>query len=207
MDVAKGRWTRDDWTMAALRAIARGGINSVTVDGLATELGATRGSFYWHFKDRAALVTAAVEYWERRGTIEVIEDLARRADPRERLRALFAVAFDEEVIVGLEPALTAHADDPLVAPSLRRVTERRVAFLTSLYADLGLAPPVARRQAVTAYAAYLGWFSLRRIGSDGVPEVAPQGVAAADALPYLIDQLMPDERRHESSDESSGREP
>lgn len=48
--------TRDDWTCAALDAIAAGGIASVAVDRLATTLQASRGSFYW----RCELIDAAL---------------------------------------------------------------------------------------------------------------------------------------------------
>lgn len=187
--MARGRVTRDDWTMAALRAMARGGLAAVAVEPLAAQLGITRGSFYWHFKDREALLVAALEFWERAATTDVIAALADIAEPRQRLRALFAEAFGDEVIAGLEPALLAHADHPAVAPVLARVTRRRVDFLAELYAGLGLTPAVARRQAVVAYAAYLGWFELRRAAADVVPEVATSGRRAQSALAHLLTQL------------------
>src|SRR3954453_8612881 len=64
--------TSDDWTRAALEALARGGLAAVAVEPLAKELGATKGSFYWHFADRSALLEAALDLWERRDTDRVI---------------------------------------------------------------------------------------------------------------------------------------
>ena len=43
------------WVEAAFDALAEGGIEAVRIDPLAKQLGVTRGSFYWHFTDRAAL--------------------------------------------------------------------------------------------------------------------------------------------------------
>ena len=40
------------WTNAALKTLARSGIDGVRVELLAKELSVTKGSFYWHFKDR-----------------------------------------------------------------------------------------------------------------------------------------------------------
>ena len=57
-----------DWVDAALRALTVGWLGSLSVERLATELGATKGSFYWHFKNRSALVDAALAEWERRDT-------------------------------------------------------------------------------------------------------------------------------------------
>jgi hypothetical protein len=81
--------------------------------------------------------------------------------------------------------LVAHADDPVVAPILQRVTERRVAFLTEAYAELGLPAARARPQAVVAYSAYVGWMQLRR----ATPSVLPEVVDDPDALAHLVDNL------------------
>ncbi|AXB47994.1 TetR/AcrR family transcriptional regulator [Amycolatopsis albispora] len=183
------RLTREDWTTAALRALAKGGVAAVSVDALAGELGITRGSFYWHFKDRDALLTAAMETWERRTTAELITRLEPLDDPREKLREGFLAALGTEVIAGLEPALMAQAEHPAVAPVLRRVIDRRISFLASLYGELGLTPAVARRQAVFAYSAYLGWSDLRRAAGSVVPEVAVEGARGRAGLKHLIDQL------------------
>lgn len=187
--MARRHLTPQDWSEAALRAMAHGGVAAVSVNALAGELETTRGSFYWHFKDRDALLTAALEKWEQRNTAALISELGDITDPRKRLTALFTTALGKESITGLEPAIVAHADHPAVTPVLRRVTERRIAYLTDLYTDLGLAPVPARHQAVTAYATYLGWLELRRSACDFVPEVATTGTTATDALEHLITEL------------------
>src|SRR6478735_6374421 len=60
-----GRLGRSDWIEAAFRALSVGGLGNLSVERLARELGATKGSFYWHFTDRPALVEAVLEEWER----------------------------------------------------------------------------------------------------------------------------------------------
>lgn len=57
------RLTRDDWLAAAYAAVVEGGFDAVRVLSLAQTLGVSRGSFYWHFTDHAALVQALVERW------------------------------------------------------------------------------------------------------------------------------------------------
>jgi AcrR family transcriptional regulator len=47
--------SREDWIRAAGRRLAQGGAAAVAVEALARDLGVTKGSFYWHFRDRAAL--------------------------------------------------------------------------------------------------------------------------------------------------------
>ena len=58
------RLTRDDWLNAAFNAAVEGGFDAVRVLGLASTLGVTRGSFYWHFTDHADLIAALLARWQ-----------------------------------------------------------------------------------------------------------------------------------------------
>ena len=55
------RLSAEDWAQAALDQIAEQGVASVAVEPLARRLGVTKGSFYWHFPSREALLVAALE--------------------------------------------------------------------------------------------------------------------------------------------------
>jgi AcrR family transcriptional regulator len=193
--VSRKTLTPEDWAMAALHALAQGGVAAVSIQALARELSATRGSFYWHFPHRDAVLEAALQLWERLATDEMIAEADREPDPRRRLRALIKAAIALDPVPGLEPSIAAHADHPAVAPVLRRVTTRRIDYLARCYAELGSTPALARRQAVVAYAAYLGWIHLRQLGDDALPEVAPTGRIAARALSHLLDELVGPDRR------------
>ena len=59
------RLSPQDWIDAALAAIAAGGLAAVAVEPLAARLGTTKGSFYWHFASRDALLKAALANWEQ----------------------------------------------------------------------------------------------------------------------------------------------
>jgi AcrR family transcriptional regulator len=190
--VSRAQLSAQDWTAAALRALADGGVAAVRVDVLARGLGVTRGSFYWHFADRDALLRAALEQWERAVTAQVIERMENVASPLARFERLVRVAFGAEAVPGLQPAIMAHASHPVVEPVLRRVTARRIDFIAEIYQELGLTPAAARRRAVICYATYLGWLDLRRGPADVVPEVAPGpgGTAAVDeAMRILLDGI------------------
>ncbi|MCD0447535.1 TetR/AcrR family transcriptional regulator [Glycomyces sp. A-F 0318] len=191
--------TREDWLRAALDALADTGVGGVAVEPIAKRLGVTRGSFYWYFKDRAALLSEALELWEQQSTVQFIADVAPVADPRERLEALFRNALTREPFAGLEPAIVAHAGDPIVKPVLERVTERRLRYLTDLYSECGLESAVARRQAVVVYAAYLGWKELRRAAPGIAPETAPSGDGVPGAaIAHLLAALAPERGAAES---------
>lgn len=65
------RLTRDHWLDAAFAAVADAGFDHLRVLSLANQLNVTRGSFYWHFTDHAALVQALIERW-REGELALI---------------------------------------------------------------------------------------------------------------------------------------
>jgi len=190
--VARSTRTADDWARAALEAIAEGGVAAVRVESLAPRVGASKGSFYWHFADRPALVAAALARWEELSTEAIIRDVEAVADPAERLRRLFSRAFGDPRGGRVDAALAADADDPVVGPVLRRVTERRIAFLRAAYADLGLGEREAGSRALAAYAAFLGLFAVRRI----VPGDVPAAGEPLDAFLHdLLRALSPQEPR------------
>jgi AcrR family transcriptional regulator len=181
------RLGRGDWAAAALVAIREGGIGAVVIEGLAERLGATKGSFYWHFKDRDELIEAALERWEREETDQVIERLRATEDPAARLRRLFELAFGDHPGGDIDVVLLADAANPLVAPVLRRVTQRRLDFLTIAFSDLGVAQESARYHALAAYTAYVGYFELRR----AAPAATPTGLHAREYLDHLLRTLTP----------------
>lgn len=155
--------SRDDWVTAALDALAEVGLSAVAIDPLARRLGATKGSFYWHFSSRDELIAATLERWEQRDTLDLLAALEDIPDPQERLLALARGAYGTAAR-GTDPqaGVLAAASDPRVAPILERVTVARLAALERLFGDAGLDPPDAARRARLAYALYVGAIDLRR---------------------------------------------
>ena len=160
--VVAERKTRRDWAAAALDAIAEGGLAAVAVEPLAVRLGTTKGSFYWHFANRDTLVEAALVLWEEQGTAAVIAELEALPDPEARLRRLFDLVFRDGTAGRVDLALLAHADDPLVAPVLARVTGRRLDYLVRTMTGLGHAREDAHHRAVLSYTSYLGLLVTQR---------------------------------------------
>jgi AcrR family transcriptional regulator len=181
---ARTRLSRQDWVEAALEAIADGGLAAVAVVPLAERLGATKGSFYWHFPSREALVQAALAAWEQTTTSAVIAEIeAASADPRQQLRLLFKRVTELAARNRIELALLATADHPSVRPVLDRVTRRRIDFAAELFQRLGFPPADAKRRALLAYSAYLGYAQL----VHATPQLLPQTQTARRA--YLNDVL------------------
>jgi len=180
------RLTADDWAAAALAALGDGGLAAVAVEPLAIRLGATKGSFYWHFANRDALIQAALARWEERHTEAVIATVEEVPDPAERLRLLFGSVLGGVERTRTEMALLATADHPLVAPVLNRVTERRIGYIAKLFGDLGFPPEAARSRSLLAYSAYLGHAQL----AHATPGVLPESAEAKAYVDHVIGALL-----------------
>lgn len=150
------RLNADDWTAAALGAIADGGLAGVAVEPLAARLGATKGSFYWHFTNRDALITATMQLWERACTDEIIALVEAAGDPPRKLAVLFTTVLGQARSSRLETNVFAVAEHPLVAPVVARVSRRRLDYVEQLFTEAGFEPGEARRRALLAYTAYVG---------------------------------------------------
>ena len=154
------RLSADDWAQAALDQIAEQGVASVAVEPLARRLGVTKGSFYWHFPSRDALLQAALERWEKVEQETVFGSLEKVPDPRERLRALFQVVAHEAKSHIIYSELLKALDHPAVAPVIGRVSQRRFDYLTASFRQAGLSRTEAQHRARLAYAAYVGFLQL-----------------------------------------------
>lgn len=133
---APTRTPRSRWIEEGLRALAAGGPDAVRIEPLAQALGVTRGGFYWHFHDRHALLEEMLDTWERASTDEVVERVERKGgDARTKLRRAGALTFSEWLL----PIDLAVRDwsrrEPTVAERLRRVDNRRMDYLRSLFAS------------------------------------------------------------------------
>ncbi len=181
------RLSPQDWIDAALAAVAEGGLAAVAVEPLAQRLGASKGSFYWHFENRDALAVAALAHWEEQYTAAVTAENTKTAsDPVHRLRLLIrrvtALAETDSVYV----ALIATADHPAVAPVLTRITERRLEYTAALFRDIGFPAREARHRALLAYSAHLGHIEIAR----SAPAALPSKRADQEAyLQYVVATL------------------
>lgn len=155
-----GRLSAEDWAREALDQIAEQGVASVAVEPLARRLGVTKGSFYWHFPSRDALLQAALERWETVEQEEVFGSLEKVTDPRERLRALFQVVAHEVKSHIIYSELLKALDHPAVSPVIGRVSERRLDYLTASFRQAGLSRTESQHRARLAYAAYVGFLQL-----------------------------------------------
>lgn len=144
------RLSAEDWLMAGFRALANQGPSALRAEALARNLGTTKGSFYWHFKDLPDYLAKLIALWETRAFTDVLASLDPDLPPRGRLEqlCLLATGYRDPSYGGiaLEPALRAWAlSAPDVADALRRMDARRLDALADLCTQAGITDPVAPR--------------------------------------------------------------
>lgn len=175
-----GRLDAAAWTEAALEALASKGIDGVRVEILAKELGGTKGSFYWHFKDRDALLESVLAHWRRRATLALIERYDKGdAPPEVRLGRLLQLP-----LVGRRSALGADQElairlwgrrDERAKSALREVDDLRLRYLEQKIQECGIEAEEAKARAVLGY-------SYMRVAATLIPQEANDLMKACQAL-------------------------
>ncbi|RAV11640.1 TetR/AcrR family transcriptional regulator [Mycolicibacterium sp. GF69] len=150
--VAQTRTPRGVWIDAGLAALAAGGPDAVRVDLLAKSLGVTRGGFYWHFANRQTFLDALLESWEHRSTDDVLARVETEGgDARAKVRRAGMLTFSKELL----PVDLAVRDwarrDRSVARRLRRVDNRRMAYLRALIGTFATDPDEIEARAMLAF--------------------------------------------------------
>jgi len=153
---------RAAWVGAARGELLRGGIAAVKIGRLARRLGATRGSFYWHFADRDDLLRELLVDWEASNTAPFERILAEGSNGIAEFEAVVELWLAEkEYNPAYDTAVRGWARiDPVVAAAVRRADERRIDVLRRIFVDLGFRDPEALVRARITYFHQVGYYTL-----------------------------------------------
>jgi AcrR family transcriptional regulator len=185
MTPARPTLTPDNWIEAATTVLVDQGIDHVRVDTLAGQLGVTRGSFYWHFRDREDLLRRVLQAWAERSTAQLTRRLeSARDDPREQLRDVISLPFRGRAAAKaarIELAIRAWARrDDMARQAVDEADASRIAYHADVFGALGFVPAEARMRAFVLYSYEVAESLLHR-----------QGTAAdRQARRAFVEQLM-----------------
>lgn len=147
--------TRQDWLEGARKLLVEKGVEGVRVEVLARALKVSKGSFYWHFKDRNDLLQELLSYWAN-VTDELIAQGKELTNPKLQMTQLFD-AIAEAGVSGEEVIHVWAKQDNQVATIVRRVEEKRMSYLQDIFKDTGFTISDARERAEITYLAFLGY--------------------------------------------------
>ena len=163
---ARVQLTREDWVRAAIEVMVDSSVDQVRVEAIARELDVSKGSFYWHFRNRDDLLQAILELWTAEATVSVGERVLRRAtSPAERILLFLRLPLSSKKASkasDLELAILAWSRRSRMAEdAVAQVDRLRVEQLAREFAQLGLAREQSEFRAHTAYA-FLRYMAQRR---------------------------------------------
>ena len=146
--------SRDAWIAGAWAFLAEAGDEALRVEVLARRLKITKGSFYWHFADREALMKAVLEMWERRESEGLTAALhggeADSGKPKAKLRGLLSWLAPR---LGGEAGLRLWARrDKRTAKVVATIDTQRLSVLERAFAESGAGKKEAAARARLAYA-------------------------------------------------------
>lgn len=145
-----------DWVDQGIRGLIKDGFVALKAEPLAKQLGVSRGSFYWHFKDIGAFHAAILAQWREVAAEQIIADVEQASKHHDPLPVLLRRVFRGKP--ALEIAVRAWAmRDPTVRAALHALDRRRLNYVASLFERSGLAPDPARDRAQIFYWAFLGF--------------------------------------------------
>ena len=150
------RQSKKSWLNAALKALASGGIDQVRVESLAKKLGVTKGSFYWHFKDREQFLDELLNFWAEESTQVVIANPNYPTDSKARVRAVAADIVRHD-LGKLDPHIRSWTQyDKRRARVVAKIDKVRFEFLRDLFLAAGFSIIGSDLRAQSLYRYVLG---------------------------------------------------
>ena len=151
---------RNDWVEAAIDVLATEGVTGLRVEVLAKRCGVTKGSFYWHFKDRQDLLTAVLERWKE-GRIRDIEKTTTVPPGQERDQLHYAIevygASRNRKGMSIELAVRDWArHDSLAGKIVEAVDLYRLECTRKLFVAAGMSDAEAKSRSLLLYACVFG---------------------------------------------------
>lgn len=159
-----GRLTREDWIDAARKALIKGGVAAIKVDHLAQQLSVTRGSFYWHFKDRNDLLKSLLLAWKHSNTDPFRRVMQQNVGkPVYQLAEFFCVwlrvnEFDPDYDSAVRDWARISSTS---AQLVRQVDQSRLDVLRTLFLALDYSKIEADIRARVMYYHQVGYYALR----------------------------------------------
>ena len=158
----QARLSAEDWLGAALDLLIRDGIDAVQITVLARALEVTRGSFYWHFDSREALLDAILAEWRARNTGVMVEAIAETETLDDGILALFAVwtdhtRFDAQLDQAIRDWARYGAG---LQHTVQAEDDARVDAIAGLFRQHGYAPVEAFIRARVIYFTQLSYYAL-----------------------------------------------
>jgi len=156
--------TDDLWLSAAYDMLTESGVEAVKVMPLAKRLGLSRTGFYWHFRDRDALLEAMIERWEDKNTGNLVARCEAYAETiTEAMFNLFDCWLDSTLFdARLDLAIRNWArNDSALQTRLEAADTRRKDAVKAMFLRFGYGEKDAEVRTMTVLYTQIGYISMQ----------------------------------------------
>ena len=134
----KQRFSREDFLEEALAILSEEGYRLLTIDKICDRMHVSRGSFYWHFKNRSDFNVAIIEYWEQKSTTAFLKNVnAIAGSPEQRLGALLELVISSGYCKYELPMRLWAMREDATKKVLQRIDSTRYGMVRSLFSEMG----------------------------------------------------------------------
>ena len=164
IDITLPRSTEDAWLKAGYDVLTESGVEAVKIMPLAKRLGLTRTGFYWHFKDRDALLEAMIRHWEDKNTGNLVARCEAYAETVcEAILNLFDCWLDDGLFdARLDLAIRNWArNDAGLKERLDRADQRRMQAMQAMFLRFGYSAAEAETRTFTMIYTQVGYISMQ----------------------------------------------
>lgn len=182
------RLERSDWVRAATEVLAHEGKDAVRIENLAKKLRISKGSFYWHFRDREDLLAAVLDAWESGQNEWNVEENEVHRDPAGRWAVLVEL-LSHPSRARVDVAIFSWArEEEKVSRRVSEIERKRIAHLQQVFREIGFTAEQAAEWSDAAMLVRLGWVDRAtrdagfRESGPSLEEILSRFVLAASAL-------------------------
>ena len=152
---------KKDWLKLGYVLFSREGIKGIVVERIAAKLKCNKSSFYWHFESKEKFMQALVDYWVQSETIQIMASVDEERTPQARYDKFLRLVFQPDPYVDFIFFLKRYArHNETMQNAIEEVDERRIAFTTKIFIQLGDSAADASIKANAFYKYLIGFHEL-----------------------------------------------
>lgn len=151
--------TEEQWIQLGTEKFSQSGLDGLVIERMSSELGCSKSSFYWYFRNRNEYITKLVERWVELSTNEVILQSSLAINPEDRLtyllQQMFSATGKGDFLFFFRKLGSNHAN---FQEMLEKIEQTRIDYAVQVLESMGMTTLNARQKAFILYHYYLGWY-------------------------------------------------
>ena len=133
----KLRLSKEAWLEKSLKILSQEGEKKLTIDHLVKEMGVTKGSFYWHFKNRSEYINCLVDYWAVIHTENLTQAVSSISAPEDQLLKLMQILTESDHSRHDISIMNWGLHEPIARAKMQEMFNFRLYFVRSLFEKMG----------------------------------------------------------------------